>query len=111
MNRELLPGAAVAAVLFLAPQLVAQRRLPLVFADTTTTMTGSVVQVMAMNPQTLVVFDAGGPAAEPVRWQAILPGQRVLRACFGWSKNSVKPGDTGASGLGLTRGAPCPAPR
>jgi Family of unknown function (DUF6152) len=93
MNRKLLPGVAIAIALSLTPLLVAQRRMPPLFAESPTTLTGAVVQVMAMNPQTLVVFDAGDPANEPMRWQAILPGQQVLHACFGWSKDSVKPGD------------------
>jgi len=144
VKRSLLLGAALVCV---APILFAQRRLPPMFSESPVTMTGAVVQVMVMNPESLLIFNvsSAGPGEEVVRWQAILPSQQVLRSCFGWNKTSIKAGDvilvtghaarsgaplinllemdselvassgqtlfSGASGIGLRRGAPCITPR
>jgi hypothetical protein len=56
------------------------------------TLNGSVVELQMINPHSIIVLDVpeGG---KNVRWQAEMGGPNALARGFGWTRNTLKPGD------------------
>jgi hypothetical protein len=56
------------------------------------TLNGSVVELQMINPHSIIVLDVpeGGKVT---RWQAEMGGPNALARGFGWTRNTLKPGD------------------
>ena len=65
------------------------------FQETLSTVPGSVVQLLFINPHSVIVFDAPAPdgSGKVVRWQAEMGAPQALTRGFGWTKGTLKPGD------------------
>jgi hypothetical protein len=56
------------------------------------TLNGSVVELQMINPHSIIVVDVP-ENGKNVRWQAEMGGPNALARSFGWTKNTLKPGD------------------
>src|SRR5437868_11726894 len=63
------------------------------YEDTLIVLTGTVVDLQLVDPHSIIVFDVTDEKGAQVRWQAELNGKAGLAKAFGWTKNTVKPGD------------------
>ena len=57
------------------------------------TLNGSVVELQMINPHSIVVLDVPDASGKVVRWQAEMGGPNALARGFGWTRNTLKPGD------------------
>jgi Family of unknown function (DUF6152) len=57
------------------------------------TLKGSVVELQMINPHSIIVLDAPDASGKMTRWQAELGGPNALSRGFGWTRNTLKPGD------------------
>ena len=57
------------------------------------TLNGSVVELQMINPHSIVVLDVPAANGKVIRWQAEMGGPNALARGFGWTKNTLKPGD------------------
>ena len=63
------------------------------YEDNLTVLTGTVVDLQLVDPHSIIVFDVTDESGKVVRWQAELNGKGGLAKGFGWTRNTVKPGD------------------
>jgi hypothetical protein len=63
------------------------------YEDNLTILTGIVVDLQLVDPHSIIVFDVADESGKVVRWQAELNGRAGLSKQFGWTKDTVKPGD------------------
>lgn len=63
------------------------------YEDNLTILTGTVVELQLVDPHSIIVFDVTDESGKQVRWQAELNGKAGLAKGFGWTVNTVKPGD------------------
>src|SRR5579864_4475784 len=63
------------------------------YEDNLTILTGTVVDLQLVDPHSVIFFDVTGDDGKQVRWQAELNGKAGLAKNFGWTRNTVKPGD------------------
>ena len=63
------------------------------YEETVVILTGTVVDVQLVNPHSIIVLDIPDEKGQPVRWQAEMGGRDGLAKGFGWTKNTLKPGD------------------
>jgi len=63
------------------------------YEDNLTILTGTVVDLQLVDPHSIIVFDVIDEAGKTVRWQAEMNGKAGLSKNFGWTRNTVKPGD------------------
>jgi len=63
------------------------------YEDSLIVLTGTVVDLQLVDPHSIIVFDVTDEKGAQVRWQAELNGKAGLAKGFGWTKNTVKPGD------------------
>jgi uncharacterized protein DUF6152 len=63
------------------------------YEDNLTILTGTVVDLQLVDPHSIIVFDVVGEDGKTVRWQAELNGKAGLSKGFGWTRNTLKPGD------------------
>lgn len=63
------------------------------YEDSLTILTGTVVDLQLVDPHSIIVFDVTDDKGSTVRWQAELNGKAGLAKGFGWTRNTVKPGD------------------
>ena len=56
-------------------------------------MTGIFVELQLIDPHSILVLDIPNEKGQQVRWQAELGGRNGLSKAFGWTKNTLKPGD------------------
>jgi len=63
------------------------------FEEYTITLTGTVVALQLINPHSTMVVDVQGDAGQTVRWQAEFTGGANLARQFGWTRETLKPGD------------------
>ena len=56
-------------------------------------ITGTLVEVLMVNPHSLITFDVTGPDGHTVRWQAELGAAQQLMKQFGWNKTTMKVGE------------------
>ncbi len=57
------------------------------------TLNGSVVELQMINPHSIVVLDVPDANGKVTRWQAEMGGPNALARGFGWTRNTLKPGD------------------
>src|SRR5262249_27230766 len=58
------------------------------------TLNGSIVELQMINPHSIIVIDVPDTKGGKVtRWQAEMGGPNALARGFGWTSNTLKPGD------------------
>jgi Family of unknown function (DUF6152) len=57
------------------------------------TLNGSIVELQMINPHSIIVIDVPDPKGKVIRWQAEMGGPNALSRGFGWTRNTLKPGD------------------
>ena len=57
------------------------------------TLNGSVVELQMINPHSIIVVDVPDEKGKSTRWQAEMGGPNALARGFGWTRNTLKPGD------------------
>jgi hypothetical protein len=57
------------------------------------TLNGSIVELQMINPHSIIVLDVAEAGGKTVRWQAEMGGPNALSRGFGWTRNTLKPGD------------------
>ena len=57
------------------------------------TLNGSIVELQMINPHSIIVIDVPDAKGKVTRWQAELGGPNALSRGFGWTRNTLKPGD------------------
>ena len=63
------------------------------YEDSLIILTGTVVDLQLIDPHSVIVFDVADENGQQVRWQAELNGKNGLTKNFGWTRNTLKPGD------------------
>jgi hypothetical protein len=57
------------------------------------TLNGSIVELQMINPHSIIVIDVPEAGGKTTRWQAEMGGPNALARGFGWTRNTLKPGD------------------
>jgi len=57
------------------------------------TLNGSIVELQMINPHSIIVLDVPEAGGKMTRWQAEMGGPNALSRGFGWTRNTLKPGD------------------
>jgi hypothetical protein len=63
------------------------------YDETLVTLNGSIVELQMINPHSIIVIDVPEAGGKLMRWQAEMGGPNALARGFGWTKNTLKPGD------------------
>ena len=63
------------------------------YEDNLTILTGTVVDLQLVDPHSILVFDVTDANGKTERWQAELNGKGGLAKGFGWTRNTLRPGD------------------
>ena len=63
------------------------------FEEYTITLTGKVIALQLINPHSTMVVDVQDDAGQTVRWQAEFTGGANLARQYGWTRDTLKPGD------------------
>jgi hypothetical protein len=63
------------------------------YDESLVTLNGSVVELQMINPHSIIVLDVPETGGKKTRWQAEMGGPNALARGFGWTKNTLKPGD------------------
>src|SRR3989304_10333541 len=63
------------------------------YDETLVTVNGSVVELQMINPHSIIVLDVPDTNGKVTRWQAEMGGPNALARGFGWTRNTLKPGD------------------
>jgi hypothetical protein len=82
----------VAAALLTAP-LFAHHGDAGRYEDTTTTITGTVVEFLFINPHSAVVLDVTDESGNVERWTGEMGSPSALGRNWNWTKETLKPGD------------------
>ena len=94
MNSQILRSYFFAITLYLGSSLaLAHHGDAGRYEETTIVITGKVVALQLINPHSTVIFDVADETGAMVRWQGEFTSPRTLATRFGWTKNTVKPGD------------------
>jgi hypothetical protein len=56
------------------------------------TLNGTIVELQMINPHSIIVIDVP-ESGKTTRWQAEMGGPNALSRGFGWTRNTLKPGD------------------
>ena len=86
-------AAGLAGILLAAVPVFAHHGDAGRYEDNLTILTGTVVDLQLVDPHSIIVFDVTGEDGKQVRWQAELNGKAGLTKAFGWTRNTLKPGD------------------
>ena len=65
----------------------------LISPDVERTITGTVTKWMFVNPHPAIVMDIKNDQGEVETWRIQFPNPAGLSRKFGWTRNSIKPGD------------------
>jgi hypothetical protein len=84
---------ACAALLWIAAPLRAHHGNAGRYDEKLTTVHGTVVELEMINPHSIIVVDVPGVNGKVTRWQAEMQGPAALSHDFGWTRNTLKPGD------------------
>ncbi len=77
------------------------------YEDNVTTLKGTVVEMQLITPHSIIVLDVPDENGKMVRWQAEMNGRQTMIKDFGWTKDTVKPGDKiSITGRRVKSGAP-----
>jgi hypothetical protein len=63
------------------------------YDETLVTLNGSIVELQMINPHSIIVIDVPEAGGKTTRWQAEMGGPNALARGFGWTRNTLKPGD------------------
>ena len=63
------------------------------YEESTIVITGKVVALQLINPHSTIIFDVADETGAMVRWRGEFTSPRTLAERYGWTKNTVKPGD------------------
>jgi hypothetical protein len=63
------------------------------YEDNVVVMQGTVVEMQLITPHSIIVVDVPDETGKMVRWQAEMGGRTAMIKDFGWTKDTVKPGD------------------
>ena len=63
------------------------------YEDGLTLLNGTVVELHFTNPHSIIIFDLTDQTGKVVRWRGELGAPGGLIRDFGWTKNTLKPGD------------------
>lgn len=63
------------------------------YEDNLTILTGTVVDLQLITPHSIIVLDVTDESGKTVRWQAELGSRTNMIKDFGWTKDTLKPGD------------------
>jgi len=63
------------------------------YEETSTVLTGTVVDLQLIAPHSMIVMDVTDEAGKTTRWMAELGGRTAMVKDFGWTKNTLKAGD------------------
>jgi hypothetical protein len=63
------------------------------YSEDLVTLNGSVVELLMINPHSIILLDAPGANGKVTRWQAEMGGPNAMARSFGWTRNTLKPGD------------------
>src|SRR6202162_1782633 len=94
MNKKVLKLLALAAVSLLTGLPVfAHHGDAGRYEDNLTILKGTVVELQLITPHSIIVVDVPDENGKVVRWQAEMGGRAAMIKDFGWTKDTVKPGD------------------
>jgi hypothetical protein len=57
------------------------------------TLSGRVVELQMVNPHVMIILDVETPGGQVTRWHAEMGAPNPLARAFGWTRNTLKPGD------------------
>jgi hypothetical protein len=63
------------------------------YEDNVVVMKGTVVELQLITPHSIVVVDVPDENGKTVRWMAEMGGRAAMIKDFGWTKDTLKPGD------------------
>jgi hypothetical protein len=63
------------------------------YEDNVVVMQGTVVEMQLITPHSIIVVDVPDESGKTVRWQAEMGGRTAMIKDFGWTKDTLKPGD------------------
>jgi len=63
------------------------------FQENVSAVSGTIVQLIFVNPHSVIVFDVPDESGKMVRWAAEMGAPGALSRGFGWTKNTLKAGD------------------
>jgi hypothetical protein len=63
------------------------------YEDNVVVMQGTVVEMQLITPHSIIVVDVPDETGKMVRWQAEMGGRAAMIKDFGWTKDTLKPGD------------------
>ena len=63
------------------------------YEDNVVVMQGTVVEMQLITPHSIIVVDVPDESGKVVRWQAEMGGRTAMIKDFGWTKDTLKPGD------------------
>jgi Family of unknown function (DUF6152) len=63
------------------------------YEDTLTTLKGTVVELQLISPHSMIVLDVPDENGKVVRWQAEMGSRPAMIKDFGWTRDTLKPGD------------------
>jgi len=63
------------------------------YEDNLTVLTGTVVDLQLVTPHSIIVLDVTDEDGKVVRWQAEMGARPAMIRDFGWTKDTLKPGD------------------
>jgi len=63
------------------------------YEDNLVVMSGTVVELQLIVPHSIIVVDVTGADGKSVRWQAEMGSRPAMIKDFGWTKDTLKPGD------------------
>ena len=93
MNRNTPKLLVFAAVLLLSLPVLAHHGDAGRYEDNIVVMKGTVVEMQLITPHSIVVVDVPDENGKVVRWQAEMGGRAAMIKDFGWTKDTLKPGD------------------
>ena len=91
--KKLIVFAIVAAALSMSVPVFAHHGDAGRYDENVVTLNGTVVELQMINPHSIVVIDVPDAGGKVTRWQAELGGPNALSRGFGWTRNTLKPGD------------------
>ena len=63
------------------------------YEDNLTVLKGTVIDVQLITPHSIIVVDVPDENGKVVRWQAEMGGRTAMIKDFGWTADTLKPGD------------------
>lgn len=91
-NKLLLPAVAAGLLLASVP-VFAHHGDAGRYEDNVMVIKGTVVEMQLIYPHSIVVVDVSDENGKVVRWQAEMGGRTAMIKDFGWTKDTIKPGD------------------